>query len=92
MDTLFNLLEQSWQWTGKEIGITFAILLGTFVAKWLFKHLMTRAAKRLARVTTTHLDDMLIMAVEKPLEWVIVVLGLYLAIYTLRPPEMVMGC
>lgn len=91
MDTLVNLLEQSWQWSGQELGIAFAILLGTFIIKWLFKHLMTRAAKRLARVTTTQLDDMLIMAVEKPLEWVIVVLGLYLTIYTLRPPEMVMG-
>ena len=90
METLYDLLDQSWQWTGSELGMTFAILLGTFVVKWLFKHFMTRAAKRLARVTTTHLDDMLIRAVEKPLEWVIVVLGLYLAIYTLRPPEMIM--
>ena len=91
MDNLVNLLEQSWQWTGQELGVAFAILLGTFVVKWLFKHLMTRAARRLGRVTATQLDDMLIIAVEKPLEWVIVVLGLYLAIYTLRPPEMVMG-
>ena len=90
METLYDLLDQSWHWTGSELGMTFAILMGTFVVKWLFKHLMTRAAKRLARVTTTHLDDMLIMAVEKPLEWVIVVLGLYLAIYTLRPPELIM--
>jgi len=91
METLYSLFEESWQWTGSELGITFAILLGTFVSKWLFKHMMTRVAKRLARVTTTHLDDMLITAVEKPLEWVIVVLGLYLAIYTLRPPEIIMG-
>ena len=91
MDTLFNLLEQSWQWTGKEIGITFAILLGTFVFRWLFKHMMDRVAARLARITTTHVDDLLVEAVKRPLEWVIVVLGLYLAIYSLRPPEMVMG-
>ena len=36
MDTLINLLEQSWQWSGQEIGIAFAILLGTFVVKWVF--------------------------------------------------------
>ena len=91
METLFNLLDQSWRWSGRELGITFSILLGTFVIKWLVKHLMERVAARLARITTTHVDDMLVEAVKKPLEWVVIVLGLYLAIYTLRPPEMVMG-
>ena len=91
METLYNLLERSWQWTGQEIGVTFAILLGTFVFRWLFRHMMDRVAARLARITTTHVDDLLVVAVKKPLEWVVVVLGLYLAIYTLRPPEMVMG-
>lgn len=91
MENFLNIFEQSWQWSGREVGTTFLILLGTFVVKWVFKHLMTRVAKRLARFTKTHLDDMLIMAIEKPLEWVIVVLGLYLSIYTLRPPELVMA-
>lgn len=91
METLYNLLDQSWQWSGRELGVTFCILLGTFVVRWLVKHGMERVAARLARVTTTHVDDMLVAAVKKPLEWVAVVLGMYLAIYTLRPPDLVMG-
>ena len=91
MESVYNLLELSWRWTGEELGITFLILLGTFIGRWLLKHTMERVAARLAKITTTHVDDMLVEAVKKPLEWVIVVLGLYLAIYTLRPPEVVMG-
>ncbi len=64
METLYNLLDQSWQWSGRELGVTFCILLGTFVVRWLVKHGMERVAARLARVTTTHVDDMLVVAVK----------------------------
>ena len=91
METLYNLLDQSWQWSGRELGLTFIILLGTFVIRWLLKYVMERVAGRLARITTTQVDDMLVDAIKKPLEWVVVVLGIYLAIYTLRPPELFLG-
>ena len=91
METLQNLLDQSWQWSGVELILTFVILLSTFVIRWVIKYLMERVAARLARITTTQVDDMLVEAIKKPIEWVILILGLYLAIYTLHPPDFLMG-
>lgn len=86
MDALLNVLNETWQWTGGELLTAFGILIAAFVGRRLIRFFLERGAKRLASRTKTDLDDLLIQAVEKPIDVGILILGIYLAVHSLNPP------
>lgn len=89
MEVVKNLFDQTWQWTGTQLMVAFGIVLGALIARRLLRFFIDRAAKRLAKRTRTELDDLLIQAVEKPLEVTVIILGIYMAISSLNPPDRV---
>ncbi len=75
--------------TLRQILVSF-LIFGVFVGlTWLFRFFLRKVAKRLAQKTTTHLDDAIISALEKPVMAVIILAGLYLAVLSL-PEELTM--
>lgn len=82
MDVLQDIFSQTWQWTGIQLLTAFAIVLGSFIARWIFSTFLERAARRLAQRTKTDLDDLLIQAVEKPMATGILIFGIYLAVHS----------
>ena len=87
MDKFLDILNQTWQWTGVELLTAFGILVAAFLARKLFRFFLDRGAKRLTAKTKTDLDDLLIQAIEKPIEVGILILGVYLAAQSLNPPD-----
>lgn len=81
--------------TGKELlGITLggyalaflAILLSITLRK-VFSTIIVRLIQRLAKRTTTELDDMIVKAIAQPLGFAFVIAGLYAAAVILRLPN-----
>jgi len=63
-----------------------AVLLA-LVSKKLLAFLLTRLAAPLTRRTATDLDDQLLECIRKPLELLVVVVGLFVAVQILQLPE-----
>jgi MscS family membrane protein len=89
VDILWNVFDQTWRWTGAQVATAFGIIVAALIARRVLRFIIERAAKRLAQRTKTELDDLLIHAIQKPLEYVVVVLGIYLAFFSLEPPDRV---
>jgi len=66
---IFDLTPYQWQ----QIGISAGILAAAFLfARPLINFLLNQVAARLARLTRTKLDDMLLKALHMPLYWLVV--------------------
>lgn len=86
METVWNIFDQAWQWTGRQLVVAFGIVLASLVARRIVRFFLDRAAKRIAQRTVTQVDDLLLQAIEKPLEVTVVILGLFAAVFSLTPP------
>ena len=73
---------ESWR-VGCALG---ALLLGFFCRAYLLGRLL-RPLEGLAARTKTQLDDVLIEHIQRPLGWLVIVLGAYLAVLVLQLPE-----
>jgi len=62
-----------------DIFLAVGIFLLFLFARKLFFHTAVKSLKLIARKTTTDLDDQVLAAIEKPLEFAFVVVGLYVA-------------
>lgn len=69
-------MELNWQ----EVGQAGLVLATAVVLSWLFQFVLSLVVKRLVRRTETHLDDAIIGAIRFPLQLVIVVIGLEIAL------------
>lgn len=88
MENLTTLLDQT------LLGINlnryaYALLavLVALVGKKLFAYLLTRLIAPLTRRTKTNLDDLLLENVRKPLELLVLIIGLFVAVQILPLPE-----
>lgn len=89
MDVIWNVFDQTWRWTGAQVGTAFGIVVAAFIGRRILRFFINRGVKRLAQRTRTDLDDLMIHAIQKPLETAIVILGIYLAFFSLEPPDKV---
>lgn len=88
METLSILLDQ----TFLDIPLSryaYALLavLVALVGKKLFAYLLTRLIAPLTRRTQTELDDLLLECGRKPLELLVLIVGLFVAVQILQLPE-----
>lgn len=63
-----------------ELGMSFAIILLTFVFRNILTKVFFAGLKSLAARTKAEYDDRLLDAFEKPVSWFILILGIFLAI------------
>jgi len=63
--------------------VLFVTIVGRQWLLWLFERLTRSIAKR----STTHLDQVLIQAAEKPAGWLLYTLGILATVHVLNPPE-----
>lgn len=66
-----------------ELALSFGIVLLTLILRGLVTRLIFRQAKRLAARTRMEYDDRFLEALEKPVEWLLIVVGIMLAIKVL---------
>ena len=84
MKGLWSEIQQVWE-TGVlgtnlgEVLAAFGVFLAFLFARRLFFHFFSKTLKTVTRRTTTDLDDQLLNAIERPLEFSFVVVGFYLA-------------
>ena len=83
------------EWMNNEIlGITigqyvtaFAIVLVAYIAKRIFAYLFTKAIVPLAQKTKKELDDRFLACLKKPAEFLIFLIGLFIAVEVLQLPS-----
>lgn len=73
----------------EQVGLALGFTLGGLILWKLSHFVLDRYATRLARLSQTDLDDLLLQALAKPLGWAFFLLGLYGAIQSLRPSTLV---
>ena len=88
MNTLTEVFKETF------LGITlghfaaaFAILIGALLLKRVCAHLFTRLVYPLAARTKSRYDDLLLGALQKPAEFLIVIAGLFVAVQVLQLPS-----
>ena len=62
-----------------DVSIALAVFLGFLFARRVIFRWVISLLKRMTRGTKTTIDDLLLEAIEKPLEFTFVVIGLYVA-------------
>jgi MscS family membrane protein len=72
--------------TYRQYGLALVAILIALVGKKLFAFLLTRLIAPLTRRTETDLDDLLLECIRKPLELVVLIVGLFVAIQILKLP------
>jgi MscS family membrane protein len=77
--TLFDI-------TYRQFGLAFIAILVALVGKRLFAFLLTKLIEPLTRRTESDLDDLLLECMRKPLELVVVIIGLFVAVQILKLP------
>lgn len=85
---LQQLLDQTF--AGISLGrfvIVFAILFLALLLKKAIAHLFTKTIFKAAQKTSNQMDDMLLKSLNKPAEFLIVVLGCYLSVEVLQLPS-----
>ncbi len=90
MDSLSNL-QQIFDQTFAGISLTrlvsvFAILFLALLLKRVIAHLFTKILFKAAQKTSSDMDNMLLKSINKPAEFLIVVLGCYLSVEILQLP------
>lgn len=68
-----------------EYGAAFGAILGGFVLKWIMT-LVLKALGKISKKTTFKFDDIVFAALDRPLGWGVVLLGLFVAIQVLPFP------
>ena len=71
----------------KQLGIAFLFLLGGFVGRRVLIVLLSRFVSQVTSRSRTDVDDLVVKAVERPVGWGIVAVGVYLAAETFQPPK-----
>lgn len=90
MDQLQSLLGSSSTFVNlKQLGIAFLFVLGGLIGRRLLIIFMSRFVSRVTSRSETDVDDLVVEAIERPVGWVVVVVGLYLAAETFQPPPYV---
>jgi MscS family membrane protein len=74
-----------------EIIIALAVIFVFLAARRLFYQFVTSSLKAVTRKTKTDLDDLILDAIEKPLEFAFVVVGLYFAGQIISFPATISG-
>ncbi len=74
-----------------EIITAFVVIFVFLFARRLFYRFVTSSLKSVTRKTKTDLDDLILEAIEKPLEFAFVVIGLYFAGQIISLPDTVSG-
>ena len=69
-----------------QYGFALLAVLVALVGKRLFAFLLTKLVEPLTRRTESDLDDLLLTCLRKPLELVVVILGLFIAVQILQLP------
>jgi len=67
--------------------MVFAILFFTLLLKRIIAHLFTKIIFKAAQKTSGQMDDMLVKSMNKPAEFLIVVLGVYISVEILQLPS-----
>ncbi|NJC87817.1 MAG: mechanosensitive ion channel family protein [Desulfuromonas sp.] len=78
--TLFDI-------TYRQFALALLAVLVALVGKKLFAYLLTRLLAPLTRRTETDLDDLLLECLRKPLELLVLIIGLFVAVQILQLPE-----
>ncbi len=65
----------------------FITIIIALIAKKVISHLCTRAFFKAARKTTSSLDDSFVKSLNKPAEFLVVIIGLYCAVTILQLPK-----
>ena len=68
-----------------RLGLAFGFVLGGLVARRVALYILDRYAGRLARLSRTDLDDLFLEALQRPLGWAMLLLGIYMAVQSLSP-------
>jgi MscS family membrane protein len=88
MDKLTTLLDQTlFGITLSRYAYALLAVLVAVVTKRLFAYLLTRLIAPLTRRTRTDLDDLLLESVRKPLELLVLAIGMFVAVQVLQLPE-----
>lgn len=77
--------------TNREILVSISFLLGFLVLAWLARWLLTRVVSQMVAKTGTSLDDLVLLALRRPLYLALILAGLYLSITSLPLPEAARG-
>lgn len=83
------------EWMNNEIlGITigqyataFGIVLAAYIAKKIFAYLFTKAILPLAQKSKKELDDRFLVCLQKPAEFLVLLVGLFIAVGILQLPS-----
>jgi MscS family membrane protein len=83
------------EWASQEIlgitlgryAITLGIILVAFIGKKLFAYAFTRALLPLARKSKHEFDDRFLACLQKPAEFLVFVIGLFIAVQVLQLPS-----
>ncbi|MDA0747252.1 MAG: mechanosensitive ion channel family protein [bacterium] len=75
----------------QQLMLAFGFVLGALVVRRVVLYMLERYVERLARISKTELDDLLVDAAGKPLGVAIVFLGMYLGVHSFRPPEVILS-
>ena len=73
----------------KQLGIAFLFVLGGLVGRRILLVVLGGFVSRVTSRSKTDVDDLVVKAIERPIGWGIVLVGLFLAIESFRPPEFV---
>jgi MscS family membrane protein len=88
MENLTTLLDQTFlDIPLSRYAYALLALLVAMIGKRLFAYLLTRMIAPLTRRTKTDLDDLLLDCVRKPLELLVLIIGLFVAVQILQLPE-----
>lgn len=88
MENLSLLLDQTFlDIPVSRYAYAFLAVLVALVGKKLFAYLLTRLIAPLTRRTATDLDDQLLESTRKPLELLVLIIGLFVAVQILQLPE-----
>ena len=85
---LFNKLDQTVMGINlTQLIIAMAVLLLALLTKRVIAHIFTKSLTAAAEKTTSQLDDLLLKSIKKPVELLVVVVGLYISLAILQLPS-----
>jgi len=67
--------------------IAFAVLFFAFILKRVIAHLFTKTIFKAAQKTSSLMDDILLKSLNKPAEFMVVIIGLYIGVEVLQLPK-----
>jgi len=87
MDTLTSLLDNTFLGTSVgQFAAAFALLLLALIGKRLIAHAFVRILQPLTKRTRNEYDDLFVQGLQKPVEFLVLTLGLFAALTVLQLP------